>query len=545
MAMKGQGRTGLFRGVSRPPRQRRASQTSRSPVTGVIYAWDMVSDTLTWGPGAAEAFGLPSRDLPKTGQAFSQLVEPGYGLSRQDTIGAAEGLGGAYETRYALRFEPDRVVMVEDAGRWQPDVQGRPAFTRGQLRLDPVSGARDLLPVVLKQRSELLCSIQNGINEALRASQTCTLIVGVLDTDEADSMADIARKLRPMMRRHDCFTVLGSHRFALTLTCCPASDASSAMRRLAGLMKDLPTASTLHLGAACAPDHTFKATKLLRFAEQALALGLERGEACKLYDARPKAPSPAAEQASFDWVAALNSRSLTLACQPMVEAQSRAPALMQACASLTRSDDDPILLGPVPRLKEANLALLVDGRMLELAADHLNDHPTARLALPISAKTLQDAEWLPMLAAHLGARPGIESRLVIEVPEAALAECRKILGRLHAMKALGIGLSLTGFGAGYVSPGQLRMLPVDLLKIDGVFIQPLKRSTDDRLAVRTLIDRAQHLGIATAAEWVDDESTARLLAAWGVDYLQGRLFGEPETVLQPSTLHQMLKKARG
>ncbi|MBO1906721.1 EAL domain-containing protein [Microvirga sp. 3-52] len=545
MATKRQGRTGLFTGISRSPRQREASSASRSPVAGVIYSWDMVSDTLAWGPGAADALGLPSKDLPKTGQAFSYLVEPGCGLSRQDAIGTAEGSGRSYETRYALRFEPDRVVMVEDAGRWQPNVQGRPAFARGQLRLDPVSGARDLLPAMLKQRSELLCSIQNGINEALRVPQTCTLIVGALDDGEADAMAAIARRLRPMMRRHDLFTALGPHRFALTLTCCPATDAPSAMKRLIGLMKDHPAAASLHLGAACAPDHTFKATKLLRFAEQALASGLERGEACKLYDARPKAPSPSAEQAPFDWVAALNSRSLTLACKPILEAHSRTPALVQACASLSRSDGSPIPLGPVPRLKEANLALLVDGRMLELAADHLKDHPGARLALPVSTRTLQDAEWLPMLAAHLGARPGIESRLVIEVPEAALAECRKILGRLHAMKALGVGLSLTGFGAGHVSPGQLRMLPVDLLKIDGVFIQPLKRSTDDRLTVRTLIDRAQHLGIATVAEWVDDEATARLLTAWGVDYLQGGLFGEPEAVLQSSTLHRLVKKARG
>jgi EAL domain-containing protein (putative c-di-GMP-specific phosphodiesterase class I) len=504
----------------------------------------MASDALTWGPGAAEALGLPSRDLPKTGQAFAQLVDPGFGLSRQDVIASADSSKRVYETRYALRFEPDRVVMVEDAGRWQPGIQGRPAFARGQLRLDPAAGARDLLPAILKQRSELLCSIQNGINEALRVSQTCTLIVGAL-SDEGDSMAEIARKLRPMMRRHDLFTVLGPHRFALTLTCCPASDAMSAMKRLAVLLKDHPAVTSLHLGAACAPDHTFKATKLLRFAERALASGLEREEACTLYNARPKAPSPAAEQAPFDWVAALNSRSLTLACQPMVEAQSRSPALMQACASLTSSEGHTIPLGPVPELKEANLALLVDGRMLELAADHLNDHPGIRLTLPVSAKTLQDAEWLPMLAAHLGARPGIESRLVIEIPEAALSECRKILGRLHAMKALGIGLALTGFGAGYMTPAQLRMLPVDLLKIDGVFIQPLKRSTDDRLYIRTLIDMAQHLGIATAAEWIDDEVTARLLTAWGIDYLQGGLFGEPEAVLQPSTLQQILKKARG
>ena len=139
----------------------------------------------------------PGRDLPKTGKAFAQLVEPGCGLSRQEAIAAAEAPGRAYDTRYALRLEPDRVVMVEDAGRWQPDVQGRPAFARGQLRVDPASGARELLPTVLRARSELLCSIQNGINEALRVSQTCTLIVGSVDGDEADLTAEIARRSPP------------------------------------------------------------------------------------------------------------------------------------------------------------------------------------------------------------------------------------------------------------------------------------------------------------------------------------------------------------
>ena len=543
MATKRQGRTGFFQSASRPSRKRQAPQ--RTSAAGITYAWDMISDALTWGPGAAEALGLPGRDLPKTGKAFAQMIEPGCGLSRQEAISGAEAPRRTYDARYALRLEPDRVVMIEDAGRWLPGVQGEPASARGQLRVDPASGARELLPAILRARSELLCRIQNGINEALRASQTCTLIVGSVDGGETDLVPEIARDLRPMMRRHDLFAALGPNRFALALTCCPASDAPSAMKRMGALLKNPQAASSLRLGAACAPDHTFRATKLLRFAEQALAAALERDEPRSFYDARPARPSRAAEQAPFDWIAALNDRSLTLAVRPMVEAHGRAPFLMQACAALRDPEGGTIPLGPVPSLKEANLALLVDGRMLELAADHLTTRPREHLSLPIAPKTLQDPEWLPMLAAHLGARPGIESRLMIEVPEAALAECRRNLGRLHAMKALGIGLALTGFGAGYVSPAQLRMLPVDLLTIDGAFVQPLRRSTDDRLFVRTLVDRAQNLGIAVAAEWVDDEATARLLAAWDVDYLQGALFGEPEAVQQPSALQQVLKRARG
>ncbi|MBJ6124072.1 EAL domain-containing protein [Microvirga splendida] len=540
---KRQSPLGLFKGASRLPRKGQAA-ASRLSVAGVLYAWDMVTDALTWGPGAAEALGLSSRDLPKTGQAFAQLGEPGCGLARDEAIAATEPPQHAYETRYALRLEPDRVVMVEDAGRWLPDLQGRPAFARGQLRVDSASGARDLLPAVLKERSALLCRIQDAVNEAVRVSQTCTLIVGVFEPDAVDEMAEIARRLRPMMRHHDVFARLGPNRFALALTNCPAADAAGAMRRLSGLLQDHPAASSLRLGAACAPDHTFKATKLLRFAEQALAASAERGDALALYKPRSARPAPA-ERTPFDWVAALNDRSLALAFSPLVDAQTRAPMLAHASASATGADGRPLPLGPAPGLEKANLPLLVDGRMLELAADHLARNPNRRLALPVSAKTLQDAEWLPMLAAHLGARPGIEARLVLEIPEMALVECRRNLGRLHAMKALGVGIALTGYGAGHVAPDHLRVLPIDLLKIDGAFIQPLKRSTDDRLHVRTLVDRAQHMGIALAAEWVDDETTARLLAAWGVDYLQGGLFGEPEAIVQPSALRQMLKKARG
>jgi EAL domain-containing protein (putative c-di-GMP-specific phosphodiesterase class I) len=43
--------------------------------------------------------------------------------------------------------------------------------------------------------------------------------------------------------------------------------------------------------------------------------------------------------------------------------------------------------------------------------------------------------------------------------------------------------------------------------------------------VRTLLDLARHLKIATVAEWVEEAETAHLLAEWGVDYAQGNFFG--------------------
>ncbi|MDH8489657.1 EAL domain-containing protein, partial [Klebsiella pneumoniae] len=78
-------------------------------------------------------------------------------------------------------------------------------------------------------------------------------------------------------------------------------------------------------------------------------------------------------------------------------------------------------------------------------------------------------------------------------------------------------------GAGYTSFRNLRKLGVDIVKIDGAFVQNIARSSDDRAFVQTLIDLAHRLGIKTVAEWVQDEESAKLLQGWGCDYIQGRL----------------------
>jgi EAL domain-containing protein (putative c-di-GMP-specific phosphodiesterase class I) len=90
---------------------------------------------------------------------------------------------------------------------------------------------------------------------------------------------------------------------------------------------------------------------------------------------------------------------------------------------------------------------------------------------------------------------------------------------------IGRALSVDDFGAGYTSFRSLRKLGVDIVKIDGAFVQNLRQSADDRAFVQTLIDLARRLGLKTVAEWVQDEESAAILAGWGCDYLQGALVG--------------------
>jgi EAL domain-containing protein (putative c-di-GMP-specific phosphodiesterase class I) len=77
---------------------------------------------------------------------------------------------------------------------------------------------------------------------------------------------------------------------------------------------------------------------------------------------------------------------------------------------------------------------------------------------------------------------------------------------VSALKELGCRVALDDFGAGYTSFRSLRTLGVDMVKIDGSFIQNLGARADD-------------------------EATARLLENAGVAYMQGYFFGAPELAL--------------
>jgi EAL domain-containing protein (putative c-di-GMP-specific phosphodiesterase class I) len=139
---------------------------------------------------------------------------------------------------------------------------------------------------------------------------------------------------------------------------------------------------------------------------------------------------------------------------------------------------------------------------------------------------LTDPDWWTTLGAQLRSRPGVAQRIVLEITETtAIQNIDETAGFVTRAKNLGCRIAIDDFGAGYTSFRNLRRLGVDMIKIDGAFVQNLPRSEDDRVFVRTLIDLGRSLGLKTVAEWVQTEEAASLLQSWGCDYLQGELIG--------------------
>jgi EAL domain-containing protein (putative c-di-GMP-specific phosphodiesterase class I) len=169
---------------------------------------------------------------------------------------------------------------------------------------------------------------------------------------------------------------------------------------------------------------------------------------------------------------------------------------------------------------------LLDHRVLELVIEEMAAAPSLQASVNASPGSTTDPDWWAGLDSLLRAHAGIAERLIIEITEsAAISDVDYTRGFVARAKDLGCRIAIDDFGAGFTSFRNLRKLGVDMVKIDGAFVQNMLRSDDDRAFVRTLVELGQRLKLVTVAEWVQDADTARLLEEWGCDYLQGALVG--------------------
>jgi EAL domain-containing protein (putative c-di-GMP-specific phosphodiesterase class I) len=86
---------------------------------------------------------------------------------------------------------------------------------------------------------------------------------------------------------------------------------------------------------------------------------------------------------------------------------------------------------------------------------------------------------------------------------------------------------LDDFGTGYASLSYLLKFRFDKIKIDKSFTKGLLTRTDSQAAVASIVTLARGLEIEVTAEGVETVPQFELLQAYGVDYVQGYLFGRP------------------
>ncbi len=168
-------------------------------------------------------------------------------------------------------------------------------------------------------------------------------------------------------------------------------------------------------------------------------------------------------------------------------------------------------------------------------------HKNISLSFNISAKLLEDPEFLSRLKYILDEQKFPYDRLELELTEQTLiqdvANSQFILNQLTAW---GINVAIDDFGTGYSSLSYLKNFPVHALKIDKSFIRDMNEDKDDLELINTMIIMGQNLNITTVAEGVETHEQLQKLVAMGCDQFQGFLFSHPISFEQLQTQFESL-----
>ena len=109
----------------------------------------------------------------------------------------------------------------------------------------------------------------------------------------------------------------------------------------------------------------------------------------------------------------------------------------------------------------------------------------------------------------------------------AIENLNKARSFIHSLKEIGCRFALDDFGSGMSSFAYLKYLPVDFLKIDGVFVKDIAHDQIDHAMVKSINEIGQVMGKKTIAEFVENEQIMQMIKDLGVDYAQGFGIAKP------------------
>lgn len=118
--------------------------------------------------------------------------------------------------------------------------------------------------------------------------------------------------------------------------------------------------------------------------------------------------------------------------------------------------------------------------------------------------------------------------LTFEITESYIIDnIESAASTLERLKTLGFKISLDDFGTGYSTLTHLKSLPIDILKIDMIFIKNITTEKKAEIIVEQMIEMSRKLNIKVICEGVETEEQYSKLKEMGADIIQGYYFSTP------------------
>ena len=241
---------------------------------------------------------------------------------------------------------------------------------------------------------------------------------------------------------------------------------------------------------------------------------------------------------------ALKEEKLSLHYQPRIDISKNKVIASEAFIRWRGSDGKYIAPSEfIPIAESSGLSLEVDRWALLTALRQAEEWKSKGIKGNVISVKISDLHFrhrriLKTLSELSGITPVLPGHIEIEISESVFTEnVEEIIPILKKLKAMGIGISIDGFGTGFHSLNFIKKLPIDRIKIDRTFIKKLSTDQCDAAIVKTIITMGKFLKLKITAEGIQTEDQLKTLHENGCSEAQGDFFAAPMSPQDYETFH--------
>jgi diguanylate cyclase (GGDEF)-like protein len=399
----------------------------------------------------------------------------------------------------------------------------------------------------LVNREEFLHLLKNGLQDA--NSKRAPLALFFIDIDRFQAinttlghdaasqiLEEVALRISNTMREAVAVAHLGSDDFSFFLSDYRSADQlrNIAHRVLQTIREAIQVDGnemlvTASAGISIYPDKAANAEELIHQASFAVRKARNLGgDTCRVFTRRTQIDSLKKLNLEIELRKAVNNNDLEVFYQPKMDL---ATDRINALEALVRWHHPEFgWVSPdafIPIAEETGLISPIGEWVLETAAlDGCRWHkagiPIEKIAVNLSGQQIARHDMAASVKRIFNRIDAPPQLLVLELTESMLIEALdSTLDLLHRLRVMGVEIAIDDFGTGYSSFRMLKSFPVDILKIDQMFIQDLANNDVDMTITRAIIEIAHSMDIKVIAEGVENESHVALLQELGCDSVQG------------------------
>jgi diguanylate cyclase (GGDEF)-like protein/PAS domain S-box-containing protein len=528
------------------------------------WEYDLATGKIRWSDAVHRIHGVVPGEFVAERGMVRELIHPDDHTELERIFFEAAESGVPFTIQHRI-IRPDgaeRTLVVRgcrmpgdngDPGRMigtTQDVTGRPGYEERLWHLaneDSLTG--------LFNRRRFLEELAREVAVAHRTGTPGAVLMLDLDrfkevNDSLGHMAGdmlltrVAKSLRRRLRATDTLARLGGDEFAVALPGCPPHVARRIASELGACVAEGATiqiagrtrAITVSIGIAPFGTREGETADTL-IVEADLAMYRAKRDdpgGTEIFDEEMRAELAARLETEAELRTAIEEDQLRVVYQPIA---SLADGAAVGCKALVRWDHPTRGVVPpaefVPVAEEYGLIGAVGELVLQRACEQGVKWRQAgrNVYVSVNVSPLQLVrDDIVASVERILAESGLPAPLLcLEITESALLDdASAMLPALRGLRRLGVRLAIDDFGGGSSSFALLRVMPIDLIKVDRLFIEGLPDRADDRAIVAAVISLAEELSLTVIAEGVEDQRQHWELHELGCRFAQGFLYARPE-----------------